>query len=93
MALPEKVAKNQIAPERRDEMFESMAEQVRGYIAGDHFEDRLHKLVCDFMGISTTYDPNAIDEDDVGETALQEAYYHLYAAFQGKVLAMASIGL
>lgn len=88
---PEKAKPNQLPMGRREEIIESMAEMVRAYVSGDHFEDRLHRMTCDALGLNTSYTPvfpHDYQLSDV-EEGFQTLYYNTYALIQAKVLARA----
>lgn len=85
--LPERGKSIKISQQERDRKIDAMKERVLGYIAGEHFEDDLHKLTCSQMDISPEYDPNRTNENDPAEVAFQEAYYQIYGSFQVKILA------
>lgn len=89
MTMPYRVPKDTIAKEERERIMESMSEMICDYVSGDHFENRLHKLTCDKLGIDGKYDPEQSDESVIAETIVKEAYYNQYANIQMQLLALA----
>ena len=87
------VPPKQIPTDERDNLLERLADRIKDYIAGDHFENDLHKLACDELGIDPAYDPTKIDEENPSQVLVSTAYYNAYALYQAKILAAAAEGM
>lgn len=84
-----RVPANQLLADDVERMLDGMAERVMGYLAGEHFEDTLHKLTCDRLGLSVEFAPANINETDPDQVIVQTAYFNQYAGLQMKVLGIA----
>lgn len=89
----ENVEPGKIPEDQKDRMMSRMTERIKEFIAGVIFEDDLHKLTCDQLGINKNYNPEEIDETDAGQVLVQTAYYNTYAIHQMRILSDAARGM
>lgn len=87
------VRPQQITPEEKEKLLERLTDRVKDYIAGSNFEDDLHRLVCDELGIDQVYNPEDVDEENPNQMIIKTAYYNVYAKLQMQILASAAEGM
>lgn len=89
----QQVEPNQIPKADVEALMERLADRIKDYIAGSNFEDDIHKLACDELGIHVSYDPEKADEHNPYQVFVQTSYYNAYALIQSRILVNAASGM